>query len=35
MKVETSRFGTLDISEKEIVRFPEGLYRFEKVTTSI
>ena len=32
MKVETSRFGTLDISEKEIVRFPEGLYGFEKET---
>ena len=30
MKVETSRFGTIDISEKEIVRFPEGLYGFEK-----
>ena len=32
MKVETSRFGTLDISEEEIVRFPEGLYGFEKET---
>ena len=32
MKVETSRFSTLDISEKEIVRFPEGLYGFEKET---
>jgi flagellar assembly factor FliW len=32
MKVETSRFGTIDISEKEIVRFPEGLYGFEKET---
>ncbi len=32
MKVETSRFGTLDISKKEIVRFPEGLYGFEKET---
>ena len=32
MKVETSRFGTLDISEQEIVRFPEGLYGFEKET---
>ena len=30
MKVETSRFGTIDILEKEIVRFPEGLYGFEK-----
>ena len=32
MKVETSRFGTIDISEKEIVRFSEGLYGFEKET---
>ena len=32
MKVETSRFSTLDISEEEIVRFPEGLYGFEKET---
>ena len=32
MKVETSRFGTIDISEKEIVRFPEGLYGFENET---
>ena len=32
MKIETSRFGTIDISEKEIVRFPEGLYGFEKET---
>ena len=32
MKVETSRFGTLDISDEEIVRFPEGLYGFEKET---
>ena len=32
MKVETSRFGTIDISEKETVRFSEGLYGFEKET---
>ena len=32
MKVETTRFDTIDISEKEIVRFPEGLYGFEKET---
>jgi flagellar assembly factor FliW len=32
MKVETSRFGTIDIAEKEIVCFPEGLYGFEKET---
>ena len=30
MKVETTRFGTIDISEQEIIRFPEGLYGFEK-----
>ena len=35
MKVETSRFGTLDISDEEIVRFPEGLYGFEKETEFI
>jgi flagellar assembly factor FliW len=32
MKVETSRFGTLDISDEEIVRFSEGLYGFENET---
>ncbi|MZG53912.1 MAG: flagellar assembly protein FliW [Nitrospinae bacterium] len=32
MRVDTSRFGTLEISEKEIIRFPEGLYGFEKET---
>ena len=32
MKVETSRFGTIDISEKQIIRFPKGLYGFEKET---
>ena len=32
MKVETSRFGTIDISEKQIVRFSKGLYGFEKET---
>ena len=32
MKVETSRFGTLDISDENIVRFPDGLYGFEKET---
>ena len=35
MKVETTRFGTLDISDEEIVRFPEGLYGFEKETEFI
>ena len=32
MKVDTSRFGQLDISEDKIVHFPEGLYGFEKET---
>ncbi|MBC8283904.1 MAG: flagellar assembly protein FliW [Nitrospinae bacterium] len=32
MKVDTSRFGTLDIPENEIIQFPEGLYGFEKET---
>ena len=32
MKLDTSRFGTLEISEKEIIYFPEGLYGFEKET---
>lgn len=32
MKFDTSRFGTIDISEKEIIKFPEGLYGFEKET---
>ncbi len=32
MKFETSRFGALDISEKDIIKFPEGLYGFEKET---
>ena len=29
MKVDTSRFGTLDIPENEIIHFPDGLYGFE------
>jgi len=32
MKVNTSRFGTLDIAENEIIRFTDGLYGFEKET---
>ena len=32
MKVNTSRFGTLDIADNEIIRFPDGLYGFEKET---
>ncbi|MBT6718939.1 MAG: flagellar assembly protein FliW [Nitrospina sp.] len=35
MKVEPSRFGTLEISENEIIKFPEGLYGFEKETDFI
>ena len=32
MKLETTRFGTLDIEEKQIIEFPDGLYGFEKET---
>ncbi len=32
MKLETTRFGDLDISEKQILEFPDGLYGFEKET---
>ena len=32
MKVNTSRFGTLDIPENKIIHFPDGLYGFEKET---
>ena len=32
MKVDTSRFGQLDISEDKIIHFSEGLYGFEKET---
>ena len=32
MKLETTRFGTLDIEEKQILEFPDGLYGFEKET---
>ena len=32
MKVDTSRFGQLDISEDKIIHFTEGLYGFEKET---
>mgnify|MGYP000080636518 CR=1 FL=1 len=30
MKLETTRFGTIDIEEKKIIEFSEGLYGFEK-----
>ena len=32
MKLETTRFGNLDIEEKKIIQFPDGLYGFEKET---
>ena len=32
MKVNTSRFGTLDIPQNKIIHFPVGLYGFEKET---
>ena len=32
MKVSTSRFGTLDIPDNEIIQFSDGLYGFEKET---
>ena len=32
MKVSTSRFGTLDIQDNEIIQFSDGLYGFEKET---
>ena len=30
MKLETTRFGTIDIEEKQIIVFSDGLYGFEK-----
>jgi flagellar assembly factor FliW len=30
MKLETTRFGTIDIKEKQIIEFSDGLYGFEK-----
>ncbi|MZG30606.1 MAG: flagellar assembly protein FliW [Nitrospinae bacterium] len=30
MKLETTRFGIIDIEEKQIIEFPDGLYGFEK-----
>ena len=30
MKLETTRFGNLDIEEKQIIEFSDGLYGFEK-----
>ena len=30
MKLETTRFGTIDIEEKQVIEFSDGLYGFEK-----
>lgn len=30
MKLDTTRFGTIDIKEKQIIEFSDGLYGFEK-----
>ncbi len=32
MKLETTRFGALDIADQNILKFPDGLYGFEKET---
>lgn len=32
MKIKTSRFGELDITEDQVYRFPEGMLGFEKAT---
>ena len=32
MKLDTTRFGTINIEEKQIIDFPDGLYGFEKET---
>ncbi|PIP72070.1 MAG: flagellar assembly protein FliW [Nitrospinae bacterium CG22_combo_CG10-13_8_21_14_all_47_10] len=32
MKLETTRFGTLEVEEKQVIQFPDGLYGFEKET---
>ena len=31
MRLETPQLGTLHYEEKEVIRFPEGLYGFEKL----
>jgi len=35
MKIETTRFGVLDVEEKQIIEFSDGLYGFEKETRFI
>lgn len=32
MKLESTRFGTLEIVEKDVIEFSDGLYGFEKET---
>ena len=32
MKIETHQFGTVEYSEEHIIRFPSGLFGFEKLT---
>lgn len=32
MKLETSRFGTIEIDDSEILTFPDGLYGFPRLT---
>lgn len=31
MKIETARFGSIEVSEEELLRFPRGLLAFESV----
>ncbi len=35
MKIESERFGTLDLDENEIIRFPQGVIGFPKETQFI
>lgn len=32
MKIETTRFGTLEVAENQLLHFPEGLVGFEHIT---
>lgn len=32
MRIKTRDFGTMDIDEREIIRFPRGVYAFESAT---
>jgi flagellar assembly factor FliW len=31
MRLETTRFGTIDVAEEEVIRFSRGLYGFEEI----